>query len=988
MPMRHTFALFSILLLGLNANAQARHPGGLSAHNRSLHVQGVRFAPVDLFLPVERSTTTDALWSSALREATVLRPDARVLDGLLRAAPRHIALHLPGPDGGKVLELERVELAPGGVDVIAASGGRVNMPASAHYRGIVRGSEGSLAAISVFDGQVMGLVSDGTGDHVLGPIEGEASGLHVFYNDDALRGTSGAACHTDELPVVEEGMTEGIEGDASRTTRCVRLYWEVRYEIFQQKGGMTNTVNYMTGLYNQTATLYANDDIDVTLSQLFVWDTADPYTGSSTSSFLDQFGVVRTSFNGDLAHLIGYTGGGGIAWLNTLCNGQIRYRMAYSGISSSYASVPTYSWSVEVITHEQGHNMGSQHTHACAWNGNNTAIDGCGPAAGYDEGCSGPLPSSSVGGTIMSYCHLTSSTIKFANGFGSQPTARITSRVNAATCLGTCGTTCDAPTPLTVSQITQTAAQVSWPNTGATSYTLQWKASSSGTWTTVSGLTGTSHPLNALNPATSYDARIQAVCGSTSSAYSATNTFSTLAPCPDAYEPNNTLGAAAAITIPITLDALIATSGDVDHYSFTLTATGNIFIGLTSLPANYNVRLLSSSGTQLAISQQSGTTNESITYNGAAAGTYVVHVLGVSGANNAIDCYTLSVSATGQDCLPPAERWVSDITYSSAVLNWQAAGGAGGSYDLQWRRPTDNWTSVNGLSTTSHPLSSLLASTLYEFRVRRVCQQMTTGPYSEPVQFTTLAAPCEVAPPALLSVRVYLDGPFRSADGLMADSLRIKGLIPLQEPYSAMGHAVQGPTSTTAGVLSTIGNTAIVDWVLVELRDPAAPANVVERRVGLVQRNGWVVRPDGTAGLPFCSTGPSYYVAVRHRNHLGAMTSMSQFMNASGTTVDFATFAFTYGTAAQKQAGGFSMLWAGNAETDGLLLYTGEDNDRDPILQAIGGVVPTVTVNGYRAEDVDLDGVVRYTGANNDRDRILQNIGGVVPTQGRAEQLP
>ncbi|MBL0009099.1 MAG: hypothetical protein IPP25_18495 [Saprospiraceae bacterium] len=49
--------------------------------------------------------------------------------------------------------------------------------------------------------------------------------------------------------------------------------------------------------------------------------------------------------------------------------------------------------------------MGSPHTHACAWNGNNTAIDGCGPAAGYNEGCNGPLPQD---GTIMELCHLAS----------------------------------------------------------------------------------------------------------------------------------------------------------------------------------------------------------------------------------------------------------------------------------------------------------------------------------------------------------------------------------------------------------------------------------------------------------------------------------------------------------------------------------------------------------------------------------------------------
>lgn len=67
-----------------------------------------------------------------------------------------------------------------------------------------------------------------------------------------------------------------------------------------------------------------------------------------------------------------------------------------------------------------------------------------------------------------------------------------------------------------------------------------------------------------------------------------------------------------------------------------------------------------------------------------------------------------------------------------------------------------------------------------------------------------------------------------------------------------------------------------------------------------------------------------------------------------------------------------------------VIKYSGGDNDRDKVLQAIGGIVPTNTATGYRQEDVNLDGVTKYTGARNDRDAILQTIGGIVPTNTRA----
>ena len=114
--------------------------------------------------------------------------------------------------------------------------------------------------------------------------------------------------------------------------------------------------------------------------------------------------------------------------------------VAYSGIGSSYNDVPEYSWTIMVISHEIGHNIGSPHTHACVWNGDDTMIDGCGPEAGYPQNPScpvGPLPPS--GGTVMSYCHLIGSTgIDLGEGFHPQVADLFEDEVDNASCLGPC----------------------------------------------------------------------------------------------------------------------------------------------------------------------------------------------------------------------------------------------------------------------------------------------------------------------------------------------------------------------------------------------------------------------------------------------------------------------------------------------------------------------------------------------------------------------
>lgn len=248
----------------------------------------------------------------------------------------------------------------------------------------------------------------------------------------------------------------------------------------------------------------------------------------------------------------------------------------------------------------------------------------------------------------------------------------------------------------------------------------------------------------------------------------------------------------------------------------------------------------------------------------------------------------------------------------------------------------------------------------------------------------------EVVNGVVVDVRVLLGGPYDEATGLMNDALRTAGLLPLTEPYSALGFAAAGGGGEVmpAGALATTGPNAIVDWVRVELRDPSAPSTVIAGQQCIVTRAGQVLSATGSP-VRFSVPNGSYHVAVRHRNHLGAMTMASVPLSSSSITVDFAALSTaTWGTQAQRTVGAKKVLWSGNVVRDGAVLYTGQNNDRDPVLLAVGGSVPTNVVDGYSLSDVNLDGQVKYTGSGNDRDPILANVGGSVPTSIRLEQLP
>ncbi len=151
----------------------------------------------------------------------------------------------------------------------------------------------------------------------------------------------------------------------------------------------------------------------------------------------------------------------------------------------------------------------------------------------------------------------------------------------------------------------------------------------------------------------------------------------------------------------------------------------------------------------------------------------------------------------------------------------------------------------------------------------------------------------------------------------------------------------------------------------------------------------------GSSDPPMTWTLPhgAYYVAVKHRNHLGAMTATPVYLDSNTTTLDFTAPSFqTWGNQAQCLQNGVNLLWAGNANWDWsgppTIKYTGLNNDRDGIIQALGGN-PTATVATayFSSLDVNMDGVVKYIGANNDRDLILNTVGGVANGV-RTEQVP
>lgn len=238
-----------------------------------------------------------------------------------------------------------------------------------------------------------------------------------------------------------------------------------------------------------------------------------------------------------------------------------------------------------------------------------------------------------------------------------------------------------------------------------------------------------------------------------------------------------------------------------------------------------------------------------------------------------------------------------------------------------------------------------------------------------------------------VAVRAFLQGPYSVFSGMMADHLRVAGLIPLTEPYTGLGYdpvgaAPQSGSAIAASVLDQTQSplTDIVDWVILELRDANDGSIRLATRYALVQRFGHIVDLDGVSPVRFAAPPGAYRVAVLHRNHKGIVTSGA--VTLPGPLVDFTSGSLQVvsNSTARASLGPVLGLIQGDVTFNDFISYVGNNNDRDPILLAVGGNVPTNVATGYSNADVNMDGVIKYVGPDNDRDPILSAIGGSIPT--------
>jgi uncharacterized protein (TIGR02145 family) len=225
-----------------------------------------------------------------------------------------------------------------------------------------------------------------------------------------------------------------------------------------------------------------------------------------------------------------------------------------------------------------------------------------------------------------------------------------------------------------------------------------------------------------------------------------------------------------------------------------------------------------------------------------------------------------------------------------------------------------------------------------------------------PIIFGLVSLHFAVSQTVQLETKVFLEGPYHASSGLMlaTDPDHFEPNQPFNKP----------PWNYSGGeVVSTLPNSNVVDWILVELRSSpggvslATPSTSVGKKAGLLLTDGSIVDLDGQSHLPIPVTSTDdLFVVVWHRNHLGIISPV--ILNNTGGVYPYdfrLSSSAAYGdTLALKEVSpGIWAMIGGDGEVSGVV----DILDKDFWTTEAGS-------KGYLQSDFNLDGEVNNQDKN------------------------
>ena len=356
--------------------------------------------------------------------------------------------------------------------------------------------------------------------------------------------------------------------------------------------------------------------------------------------------------------------------------------------------------------------------------------------------------------------------------------------------------TCIRPYNLTSSNATTNSIELTWNDDFAVgNYELQYKTAQDTDWVLVTGINDTTYLLESLSSSTIYDVQVRAVCtGDDYSLWSEVHNFSTLCGPVSVlpyYEGFEYYGSGASghyyptcWTRPVSYVSGTTTTApfcnsDQKHsgsaslrfqgrawaatpqinedihslqVSFWLreespTYSGVFQVGVMSNPADTSTFELVE--TIFPGEQEDVWLNYDVNFNNTqltGTGNYIAFRQANTTSNvwyywlDDVDIHYITT------CQRPTDLIVSQIGVETATVSWSANGN-----ESEWQLDYmvdggTEWTEITGIVDTTYELTTLVAGTTYQLRVKAVCDDGSESNYTLGNNFTTLCTPLDTLP--------------------------------------------------------------------------------------------------------------------------------------------------------------------------------------------------------------------------------------------------
>ena len=342
--------------------------------------------------------------------------------------------------------------------------------------------------------------------------------------------------------------------------------------------------------------------------------------------------------------------------------------------------------------------------------------------------------------------------------------------------------------------------------------------------------------------------------------------------------------------------------------------------------------------------------------------------------------------------IQPADVAITNATCSTLVIKWTGIPSqqylAKALYQNTVSNSIDTITANNISCDANNNCTATLAvtaGTKYSWSVEAQRTMGTCAFYSYPVtgRLEYAVAACNQAGNTIqFTGRVLLQGAYNTGTGKMNNDLNTAGILQSQaaiQPYNNPTFNYTGKESVGASFFAS--HPSIVDWVLVELRNPNAPSSVVAQRAAFIKQDGTLVETDGSnTSISFQNVAAgNYFVSIKHRNHLAIRTGAPiDFSNGSGnydfTTANFKSFK-NQPYPSTVQMGNVWLMRGGNAIGTSVVKYSGPGNAQNQILNMkLGGSLSVILNNVYAAEDVNMNGNIKWSGPGSDQNFLLNGV--------------